>query len=199
MQPKTRGGELFHQKNSKLSLGWLSKVPLREVGISQLGSGYAEGVFYEMLAYLTSARALLDALMPILKSRPSIKFRKGTTRSFNKFTTHIQDSQVPIPLANFLTENWKAWASKLIEYRDCALHYEILSPNAWPSVIAVHSDHRVVALNAWLPDNPEARSSKNYKFNTHVEYLSYAHEAYLQLLDLILFILNDTLYEIKNA
>jgi hypothetical protein len=98
----------------------------------------------------------------------------------NKITRY----NLPIHLETFLSKNW-TWASKLIEYRDCLLHYEVLSPVSLPYVMTIHSERRIIALQTWLPDNPESRSIKGYRFDEHLEYLSYVHTTYLHMLDFV--------------
>lgn len=178
--------ESFTQR--ELCPKWISNVPVSEMGAFTSGGDYPEAVFYEMMAFLTSARSLLDSLIPVLKALPSNK--RGSPpkeRSYHSFMNKIAKYNLPIHIVNFLNTNW-TWASKLIEYRDCLLHYEVLSPACVPFVIAVHSERRMIALQTWLPDNPESRSVKKYKFDEHIEYLSYAHITYLHILDFITYI-----------
>lgn len=132
-------------KSPRLPLRWISRVPVSKVGHANLSSGYAEAVFYQMMAYLTSARSLLDVF-------------------------HIDPTE-------------RTWTSKLKGYTGCLIHHKILSPSLLPSVTAVHSERRIVALQTFLPDNPRAR--KKFKFEDYIEYLSYAHTTYLRLLDLL--------------
>ena len=105
---------------------------------------------------------------------------------------------MPTNLVDFLTKNW-AWVSKLIEYRDCLVHKEILCRSSLPNIMGIHTENRVIALLAWLPDNPEAHSVKSFKFDDHIEYLTYAHKTYVRLLDLCLYVLNDTQREVIGS
>lgn len=184
----------------KLCPTWIFNVPVSEIGAITLSGAYSEAIFYEMMAYLTSARSLLDSLLPILKALPSIGRGENPPkeRSYHSFMNKITKCTLPNHLVDFLNKNW-TWASKLIDYRDCLLHYEILSPASLPYIIAVHSERRIIALQTWLPDNPESRSIKKYKFDEHIEYLSYAHITYLRLLDFAAYISKCTLDELKNS
>jgi len=50
-------------------------------------------------------------------------------------------------------------------------------------MMAIRSESNIIALQTWLPDNPEDKpkhSNKKYRFDEHIEYLSYAHMTYLK-------------------
>lgn len=179
--------ESFAQK--ELCPKWISNVPVSEMGAFTPSGDYPEAIFYEMMAYLTSARSLLDSIVRVFELRPSIVLPKAVrkTHSFHKLLNNIQKCKMPDDLKDSIIKS-RVWASNLIEYRDCLLHYEVLSPASLPFVIVVHSESRIIALQTWLPDNPESRSVKKYKFDEHIEYLSYAHITYLHILDFITYI-----------
>lgn len=181
-------------KRHKLSLDWISDVPVVEINVSTLGTGNSEPIFYEMMAYLTSSRSLLDALMHVIRTIPDVKESgKSPPKSFREFMDKIQKNEkkyhVSASITKYLIENWY-WLSNLIEYRNCIIHEGILSRTELPSVSVVHSDHKILALFAWLPDNPKERSINKFTFNNHIEYLSYAHKTYLQLVELYRKVLN---------
>jgi hypothetical protein len=50
-----------------------------------------------------------------------------------------------------------------------------------------------------LPDNPKARKTQDFTFDKHRDYLGYAHSTYVKLVDLCLYVLNDTLSEAKKS
>ena len=52
--------------------------------------------------------------------------------------------------------------------------------------MTIHSENRIIALQTWLPDNPEEKSVKKYKFANHIEYLTYAHMTYLRMLEFLM-------------
>jgi hypothetical protein len=186
--------------NSKLPIEWIRELPVARVGASVAGSGFGDAVFYEMVGYMASARSLLDSLVRVLKNRPSVDLPKVVvkkSKSYEKLNKNIQNCKMPDHLRRTIIEN-KRWTSDLIEYRDCLLHYEILSRSYLPSVTVIHSEKRIIAQFIWLPDNPKIRSIRNFTFDNHVDYLGYAHSTYLKLLNLCLYILRDTSSEFKN-
>jgi hypothetical protein len=176
--------DVFTQK--KLCPKWISDVPVSKLNAYTTGGEYPESLFYEMTAFLTSARSLLDSLLPIIKVLGLHKLGSSPSqRSYHEFMNKIRLYKLPIHLETFLIENWTSWASKLADYRDCLLHYEVLSPTCLPYLMTIHSENRIIALQTWLPDNPEEKSVKNYKFDKHIEYLTYAHMTYLTMLDFL--------------
>lgn len=173
--------DVFTQK--KLCPQWISYVPVSELNAYTTGWQYPESLFYEMTAFLTSARSLLDSLVPIIKALGLHKLGSPPNeRSYQKFMNKIKLYKLPIRFETFFIENWASWASKLTDYRDCLLHYEVLSPASLPYLMTIHSENRIIALQTWLPDNPEEKSVEKYRFDSHMEYLTYAHMTYLRML-----------------
>lgn len=185
--------------NSKLPIKWVQSIPISKINATMLNSSNSDSIFYEMMAYLTSARSLLDSLVRILKLRPSISLPKAVRKnpSFHKLINNIEKCKMPDNLKDSIIKSW-VWAKNLVEYRDCLLHYSILSKSSLPAVMVIHSENRVVAIFVWLPDNPQVRKAKDFKFDIHLDYLGYAHETYLKLFDLCFYMLKDTLSEVRN-
>jgi len=111
---------------------------------------------------------------------------------------NIKECKVPTDLREKIIKSW-SWASDLIDYRDCLLHYTILSKSVLPSVMVIHSENEIIALIVELPDNPEARKLKDFKFETHIDYLGYANSTYLKLFDLCYYVLENTHSEVKDS
>jgi len=182
--------------NSKLPIKWIRSIPVEKVTMSNFASG--DAIFFDMIGYLSSARSLLDSLVRVLKNRSSIGLPKAviSKHSFDKLNKNLENCKMPDNLKNFLIRN-AYWTSELKNYRDCLLHYEILSRSYLPSVMVVHSKDRVIALFVWLPDNPETRSVRRFSFDKNIDYLGYAHSTYLKLVDLCYYILKDTYSEMS--
>ena len=171
-------------------LPWLRSIPLSKVQWSSLTTEFT-GIFYIMIDYLVSARILLDSLIPIFNCHPSLKLKGGSSRSFNKFIKRINNINPTNEIIKYICISYKDFIQYLIEYRDCALHYNNLSTSNLPHSMIIHSGTEVVALLNRLPDNPEVRSIKKYKYNNNIEYLSYAHNIFLKMTNFILYILNN--------
>lgn len=176
--------DLFVSK--KLCPKWVKNVPVSKIGAYVLSGDYPETIFYEMTAYLTAARTLLDSLIRLFKALPSIRRSANapTEKSFRSFVEKMASYALPVCLENLINEN-RNWVFKLIDYRDCLLHYEILSPSSLPYLMVIHSENSLIAVQTWLPDNPETKSRHKYEFEEHIEYLSYAHATYIQLIDFV--------------
>ena len=184
---------------STLPLKWVQNLPILKAGATVYTSRESDSIFYEMLAYLSSARSLLDSLVRIIRARPSIEIPKTVRRkpSFHKLKNSIEKCKMPSPLKKTIIKSW-IWVSDLIDYRDCLLHYTILSKSVLPYVMVIHSDDRVIALIVELPDNSKVQSISNFRFDSHIDYLGYAHSTYLKLFELYRYVLTDTYSEVKN-
>jgi hypothetical protein len=180
-------------KDSKLPISWIQKVPVEKINASVFSSRNSNTIFYEMMAFLSSARSLLDAIVRFIRFRPDIEFPKAVRKkpSYHTLRNNISKSKIPDNLKNEIVQSW-SWASDLIDYRDCLLHYTILHKSCLPDVIVFHSEERIIGLFAQLPDNPSARKIANFQFDNRIDYLSYAHSTYLKLFDLCYFVLQDT-------
>jgi hypothetical protein len=179
-------------ENSKLPISWIRKVPVEKINATVFSSRNSNAIFYEMLAFLSSGRSLLDAIVRFIRFRPAIEFPKAVRKnpSFHKLRNNIGKCKIPDDLKNEIVQSWN-WASDLIEYRDCLLHYTILHKSCLPNVMVFHSEDRIIGLFTQLPDNPKARKIENFQFDKKIDYLSYAHFTYLKLFDLCYFVLKD--------
>jgi hypothetical protein len=180
-------------KNSKLPVSWIQKVPVEKINATVFSSRKSNAIFFEMLAFLSSARSLLDAIVRFIRFKPMIEFPKAVRKnpSFHKLKNNINECKMPDRLKDELAQSW-SWVSDLIDYRDCLLHYTILHKSCFPDVMVFHSEQRIIGLFAQLPDNPNARKIENFQFDKKIDYLFYAHSTYLKLFDLCYFILQDT-------
>ena len=71
-----------------------------------------------------------------------------------------------------LQNSWERWGVLLTSYRDCVHHYVPLDFGL--TTISVHDEgHGVWSASARIPDNPEARSKKNFKFQRGRDALTY--------------------------
>jgi hypothetical protein len=151
-----------------------------------------------MMGYLTAIRTLLDSLVRILKIIPAIRCELYQEKSFRALIEDVQKNKYKLPsrLKDLIAEN-REWLLNVIDYRDCLLHYELLSPSVLPYMIVLHSCNSVIAVQTWLPDKP-SQSKNKWKFENHVEYLSYAHSTYLHILSFLDKFLNYALDEQKS-
>lgn len=93
--------------NSKWPIKWVQDLPTSKVGVTNFSSRDVNVIFYEMMAYLTSARSLLDSLLiHVLKPRPSIVLPKAVRMkpSFQKLLNNIQNCKMPDDLKDFITK-----------------------------------------------------------------------------------------------
>lgn len=73
---------------------------------------------------------------------------------------------------NFSLTTYKEKAKK---YRDCIIHYVPVSPYL-PYAIMTQLEEGAWGTSLLLPDNPEAKSQKKFRFDSHLDLLTYAWE-----------------------
>jgi hypothetical protein len=185
-------------RNNKLPIKWIQNLPIKKVNATVLHSRNSASIFFEMIAFLSSARSLLDSLVRFIRFRPAIEFPKPVRKnpSFHKLKNNIEECKMPINLKNEIVKSWN-WVSDLIDYRDCLLHYTVLHRSPLPYILALHSEKRTIGLFAELPDNPKARKIRDFQFDKKLDYLGYAHSTYLKLFDLCYYVLEDTNAEVS--
>jgi hypothetical protein len=174
---------------------WIVNLPTEKVGVVLTNSRSSEAVFFEMMAFLTSARSILDSFMPIIQ----VRFGKKNLLpdNYHDFMTKVSKYDVPPLLKDFVVQNG-CWVTKLINYRNCVVHAKFPFPSTFDepsSMMVFHSDRDIIAIQTLLPDNPAdkpKKSNKEYTFDEHIEYLSYAHQTYVRMLNFLIYLLKYT-------
>jgi hypothetical protein len=179
--------------NHKFCPKWLEKLPIDKLHCFALSSRWVETIFYEMMAFLTSFRSLLDDLVKLMYIIPNFK-AKIKRNSFHR----LLEKDYPLPeYLGELKKSNKDWLIDAIDYRDCLIHFEMLSPSILPNLFVFHSQKNLVALQTWLPDNPSVNSRKYFTFNNKIEYLSYAYSTNMKTLEFVTKLSSYVLSECK--
>lgn len=160
-----------------------------------------QGLFHEINGFLWTAKALVDSFPALLNLRPSV-VSHGTKlkRSFKELYSGINSGKRPLPtqLRARVESAWHDWACELKHYRDCMDHFAPLGPQGWPFSDCLRSEDSVLAVRQTLPDNPEEKSTKKFRFDRHVDALQYAHRTYTELIKLTEFLISDTADELAD-
>lgn len=141
--------------------------PSREISSPCVFSDQSEP-YYEFAALITAARRFYTtARRPIW-----IAFGCGGSipSSFEKTVTRC--TKMPSNLRQQLDQSWSLYGEKLKDYRDCIEHYTQLGDHI-PFAFMEHLDKRL--WTAWLriPDNPQAKSIKNFHYDYKLDALTY--------------------------
>ena len=128
--------------------------------------------YYEVEALITAAQRTYDALRYILWK----VFGPGGGDTPSNFPrTVAKCERIPAALRSSLEKSWASYGVKLKAYRDCIQHYV---PVAFHLNVA--SMERVAggiwSVRLRLPDNPEAKSQRAYKYSNGIDALTYGWE-----------------------
>lgn len=106
-------------------------------------------------AFMVSMRAYADSLRFLIWA--VLGRKTGIPRNLRK----LARAQLPVKLTNVITQYVDSSLSDLSEYRDNAVHYAPPGSHMLPLLLLSHG---VVHAQVWLPENPEARSLKGFKY-----------------------------------
>jgi hypothetical protein len=128
--------------------------------------------YHEFDALITAARRTYDALRyilwPVFGSAGS-----QTPRNFPK--TIEACNRLPEMLRDILSRSWSSHGEKLTDYRDCIQHYVPVTfgiETAWLQKL----DGGTWSVLLRIPDNPEARSQRKFRFAGGLDALTYGWE-----------------------
>jgi hypothetical protein len=178
------GALVYHCQELAL---WYSKICDCAVGIGQISPWKNETLFlqgqseayYEFDALITAARRTYDALRYVMWS---VFGQRGHTPS-NFRKTLDSCKGLPDKLGARLSESWDTHGVKLTDYRDCIQHYAPVSYGIETAQLTQ------VAGGTWsvllrIPDNPETKSRRAFKFATGLDALTYGWEITSELIGL---------------
>ncbi len=124
---------------------------------------------FEFDALISAAMRTLDALR-----RPLWRLygNPGSVPSSFKRTVDAC-KRTPKSLKTTIDESWNEYFSHAREHRDCIQHY--VSPDAARGYADIQrKPPGFWTMSAWLPDNPEVRSSDKFTYNNRLNALTYA-------------------------
>lgn len=165
--------ELYVERNRDFERSYDYQTTLR-------GNTSEPRVYYELSAFLSSARSWYDALMRLLWKR----FDRGQPmpRHFTEFINKQKyRGMVPAPYERALLEGWSAWGQLLNEYRNSAVHRAPL--NQPGTTCWIESLERRWALTVRIPADPTAQRSQ-FDFEGGRDALDYCHGSLCDLMDL---------------
>jgi hypothetical protein len=151
--------------------------------------------YYEFDAFLGAARRSYDALRYLLWPRFG-NTQGSTPRSLEALLK--TKNHIPEQLLKRLKASWEERGVLLTQYRDCIHHYVPMDFGLASAIISRHPS------GAWttkirIPDNPEARSKKQFKYSLDRDALTYAWELSDEILEVAMITVDTVLPEKKDA
>lgn len=134
--------------------------------------------YYEFDALITAARRAYEALRhPLWKAFGN---RGPCPRSFE---TVLTSAKILPELQAVLQQSWESYGRKLKDYRDCIVHYVPIDYGT--SQIQLFSiPGNIWGLQVPIPDNPDAKSKREFRFNSRLDALTYGWELANEILKL---------------
>lgn len=126
-------------------------------------------VYFEIDAFLGSARRFYEQLRRVLWKH----FGSRGTRP-RSFDGVLQSAKLPEAYRSALEASWTEYGAKLSDYRDSVFHNDPLN-EGHTSVWFVVKGTRW-AMTVRLPENPEAKSRNQFRFEAGPDALSYCYQ-----------------------
>lgn len=105
--------------------------------------------------------------------------RDNTPRSF--LDTLESCKKLPPDLRSRLASSWEQCGKKVAAYRDCVQHYVCIS-GGFPRIRLDRLEGGIWACSALIPDNPEARSHRSFRYDTNIDALQYGWQVTEEIL-----------------
>ncbi len=161
----------------------LARIPGISLGDSGMVSmGYQPTPYFEFDALVSAARRAFDKIGHYVWQAFE---GSGGGRPDNFADLIPRLRHCPLHLAGRLSSSWSAFGSRLKEYRDCTQHFASMDMGFGTGVVMVKKlDDTEWRAWARIPDNPDARSRKNFKYEAGLDALTYGWETTNEVLNL---------------
>lgn len=136
--------------------------------------------YYEFDAWLSAAIRVYDTSRYIIWDA----FR-GTGSIPSTFDTVVKVANgIPDDLKQRLEQSWQTYGVRIKAYRDCIHHYSPLDFGI-STARATPLSGLIWSTQLHIPDNPEARSKSNFRFDKRLDALTVAWEGTVEVVNLV--------------
>ena len=158
--------------------------------------GSEEESYYEFDALITAAIRCYEAMRfpiwSVFGSRNGIVPKSGPRKNFEDTLNACEN--LPSTLKDSLRQNWASYGKKAKSYRDYIQHYFPLD-RGFSQARMERLDENVWATSFLVPDNPEDKSPKKFRYDHKVDALTYGWE----LTDRLFLLVKLLTIEISNV
>ena len=144
--------------------------------------------YYEFDALITVARRTYNALGHIIWNLFGSK-KGGAPDNFER-TIQLCEKKCPTTLKNRLKLSCSQFGSKVKDYRDCIQHYNPIV-NWSPYAIMEQGEGGILSASILIPDNPEAKSPKRFRYDSRLDALTYGWELTTEIFKVAWAIINE--------
>ncbi|MBX3245458.1 MAG: hypothetical protein KF685_13480 [Acidobacteria bacterium] len=148
-------------------------------GTAIRGNLHIPNAYYEVDAFLTSARRIYDSVSKVLWKH-YYKNSKGRWRSIRSAVKSLD--RVPPDFADILKTSWTTIGEPLTNYRDCVVHYVPLTNGIETGWMDFYEDRWGMTVK--LPTNPTSKSRSGFDFASGPDALTYCHDTTTKLMKL---------------
>lgn len=135
-------------------------------------------VFFEIEAFFDSARRLYETIRKVLWKH----YGRGNDRWSSVFTIPKMPHLVPAAFKKELEASFTAFGNTFTGYRDAAAHNDSVNDGGTTCWTEGYEGRWGVSVK--LPENPRAKSRRDYRFENGPEALTYCHEVACHLVEL---------------
>lgn len=137
--------------------------------------GFQEEGYYELDALVTSVIRCYETLRFVIWSafEKGKHSKNGPRKNFEETLKACES--LPAELSNRLQKSWLNFGGKAKSYRDFILHYFPLD-RGFASATMERLKDNVWSVSLWLPDNPESKSPKEFRYDSKIDALTYGWE-----------------------
>lgn len=155
--------------------------------------GYDEKPHYEFDALVTAARRSYDVMRYLLWNY----FGSGGGSVPASFYRTLPLCTKLLPsLSSRLQQSWSQFGVKLTDYRDCIQHYVPIGPGSDSSHVQMTKLQGVAwSTSFYIPDNPEAKSKKHFRYTSSLDALTYGWQLATEVLGIVLLVFDAVLKE----
>lgn len=155
-----------------------SRIPGHQMNDDRVNFGGQYELYYEFEALVTAAKRAYDATRYVLW-RQFGPAKGSVPSSFDRTIENLP--RLPSQLRSRLEQSWKSYGAGLKEYRDCIQHYVPLGGPA--PYAALTRKHGVWTIAVRIPDNPAAKSTKNFKYDLKLDALNYGWNVTIEIFE----------------
>ena len=151
--------------------------------------------YYELEALITTAIRSFNTMRYIIWN--VFGPPNGEQSVPSNFEKTLPLCKLPLELEKRLNHSLSIFVIKAKDYRDCAQHYVQIC-HELPHAHMKKIENLIWSTSIYIPDNPEARSQTQFKYNSKIDALTYGWELTNEIYEVSREIVAAVVYKISN-